>query len=46
MPERRALDRRGELFVVLLVPIGVGLGLVLDDRADHMHSFVGDGGSV
>ena len=44
VPERRALDRRGELVEVLLVALGIGLGLVLDDRADHVHSFVGDAG--
>ena len=44
VPERRALDRSGELVEVLLVPLGIGLGLVLDDRADHVRSFVGDAG--
>ena len=44
VPERRALDRRSELVEVLLVALGVGLGFVLDDRSDHVRSFVGDAG--
>ena len=44
MPERRARDRLAELVEVLLVALGFGLGLVLDDRADHVRSFFGDAG--